>query len=168
MRTEDIHNLLTEKFTEEDFRDCFVVGIEMTGKKISVFIDSDKSVTLETCRSLSRYLENIFDEQQWFGEDYVLEVSSSGLSRPLVFPRQFVKNIGRDLEIFIPDGSRLEGKILEADNRQVTIGYENVRRENKKKIKNIVRKSEKRKKINRKKHCQNSSFQGKLSKSKVE
>jgi len=141
VRTEDIHNLLTEKFREEDFRDCFVVGIEMTGKKISVFIDSDKSVTLETCRSLSRYLENIFDEQQWFGEDYVLEVSSSGLSRPLIFPRQFVKNIGRDLEIFIPDGSRLEGKILEADDRQVTIGYENVRRENKKKIKEQIVKS---------------------------
>lgn len=138
MGTEDIHNLLIRKFEEEAFRDCFVVGIEMAGKKISVFIDSDKNVTLETCRSLSRYLEGVFDEEHWFDEDYVLEVSSAGLSRPLSFPRQFVKNIGRDLEILLPDGTRLEGKILEADESQVTIGYETVRRENKKKIKEQV------------------------------
>ncbi len=134
MRTEDIHNLLITKFEEEGFRECFVVGIEQKGKSIKVFLDSDTGITLENCRSISRYLEGIFDEKLWFGTDYVLEVSSAGLSRPLVFARQYIKNIGRDMEIILLDGLKIEGTLIEADQNIAKISYTETRKENKKKI----------------------------------
>ncbi len=138
--TEEIHNLVTEKCSEEGFQECFLVGIEQSGKNIRVFLDSDKSITYDICKQISRYLEAIFDEKAWFGPDYVLEVSSAGLSRPLLYPRQFIKNIGRDLEVVSLENERWEGKIKLADEHKVVLEYEETRKENKKKIVDIIHK----------------------------
>jgi ribosome maturation factor RimP len=69
-----------------------------------------------------------------------------------MYPRQYVKHIGRTLEITLkdealvteipssaPEAVKLEGKLQAADNQGITIEYEEVRKEGKKKIKeNIV------------------------------
>ncbi|MCC6816342.1 MAG: hypothetical protein IT267_08025 [Saprospiraceae bacterium] len=137
MYTEELHNLLNQKFQEEGFRDCFVVDIVQGGKNITIFIDSDQSITYDICKSVSRYLEAILDEKLWFGDDYVLEVSSSGLSKPLKFPRQYIKNIGRDLKIQTIEGNLYEGKITNADNETVKIEFLIIQKEGKKKIKSL-------------------------------
>lgn len=137
MYTEEIHNLLNQKFEEEGFRDCFVIDIEQNGKNIWVFLDSDSSITYDICKAVSRHLEAVFDEKSWFGDDYILEVSSAGLSRPLQFPRQYVKNLGRDLKIKLKDDSSHEGKIIKADPETITIEFEEISKEGKKKIKSL-------------------------------
>ncbi len=138
MYTEEIANLLAEKFKEEAFQDCYLVELEQHQKLIRIFVDSDSGMNFGKCQKLSRYLEAIFDEKGWFGTDYVLEVSSPGLTRPLQFPRQYVKNIGRDLQLKLTDGSTCEGKILDADDAQLTLGREEIRKEGKKKIKEQI------------------------------
>ncbi|MBK9960272.1 MAG: ribosome maturation factor [Saprospiraceae bacterium] len=137
MYTEEVHNLLLEKFKEENFQDCFLVALEQKGKNVGVFLDSDSGIQLEICRQISRFLEEHFDQNKWFGVDYVLEVSSAGLSRPLKFPRQYVKNIGRELKMVQIDGSQLQGKLIQADLEKITLEWEEIRKENKKKIKEI-------------------------------
>ena len=79
MYTEEIQNLLAEKFREEGFQDCFLVSIEQQKKNIQIFIDADSGLNLDKCQKISRYLESVFDETSWFGADYVLEVSSPGI-----------------------------------------------------------------------------------------
>lgn len=137
MYSEEIHNLLNDKFKEEGFQECFLIDIEQKGKNISVFIDSDKSITYDICKAVSRHLEAVFDEKGWFGIDYVLEVSSAGISRPLKFPRQYIKNLNRDLKVLCQDGSSHQGKIVEADSDKVGLEYEEITKEGKKKIKLI-------------------------------
>ena len=138
MYTEEIQNLLSEKFREEGFQDCFLVSIEQQKKNILVFIDSDSGLNLDKCQKISRYLESVFDEKSWFGEDYMLEVSSPGIDRPLVFPRQYLKNIGRELEVILADGSEIRGNIIDSNNESVTLSREEIRKEGKKKIKEII------------------------------
>lgn len=138
MYTEEIQELLTKKFEEESFRDCFLVEIEQHGKTVRVFVDSDSGMTFEKCQKLSRYLEHVFDEKSWFGSDYTLEVSSPGITRPLLYPRQYCKNIGRGLQVKLADGSQYEGTILDADQQQITLTREEVRKEGKKKIKETI------------------------------
>lgn len=138
MYTEEILELIAKKFQEESFRDCFLVEMEQHGKSIRIFIDSDSGMNFEKCQKISRYLERTFDEKSWFGSDYVLEVSSPGLTRPLKFPRQYVKNIGRELVIKLVDGTSSQGTILDADDKILTIGREEVRKEGKKKIKENI------------------------------
>ncbi|MBK8451179.1 MAG: hypothetical protein IPL42_14615 [Saprospiraceae bacterium] len=55
-------------------------------------------------------------------------------SRPLVFPRQFRKNIGRELQVKLPDGTEFSGNILDANDQIVTITREEIRKEGKKKF----------------------------------
>ena len=44
--------------------------------------------------------------------DFSLEVSSPGLDEPLKLHRQYLKNIGRFVEVIEQDGTRKEGKLL--------------------------------------------------------
>lgn len=87
-----IIELLEQKFVEPDWQDCFVVEVKQHAtNKLEVFIDSDDSITFEKCRKISRYLEEFLDKYLWLGEKYTLDVSSPGISRPLVLKRQYQK-----------------------------------------------------------------------------
>ena len=129
-----ITELLTEKFNEEDFQDCFLVDIKAhQNKKVEVFVDSDSSLTLGKCRQLSRFLEKHIDEHGWLGEKYTLEVSSPGIERPIQFPRQYTKNIGRNVDIILLDGETKSGQLVAADEQSVTIEEKLLIKEGKKK-----------------------------------
>lgn len=146
-----IEELLLEKFKEGEFQDCFLIEITMLSKKtIEITLDADEGLTLEKCQRISRFVENWLDTEGVtagiIGDDYTLEVTSPGVSRPLMYPRQYTKHIGRTLEITSKpeasdtEGVKYEGKLQASDNQGITIEYEEVRKEGKKKIKeNIVK-----------------------------
>ena len=95
-----IEELLLEKFKEEEFNDCFLIEINMTSKKtIEIILDADDGLTLEKCQRVSRYIENYLDTELPMGDDYTIEVSSPGVSRALMYQRQYPKHIGRTLQI---------------------------------------------------------------------
>lgn len=119
---EKLHELLSTKFAEEGFQDCFLVDFHLSAaNKLEVFVDADSGLTLEKCQKISRYLEHHFDEAGWLGESYVLEVSSPGLGRPLKLQRQYVKNIGRKVEVTMQDGSVKTGPLVAASETTFTI-----------------------------------------------
>jgi ribosome maturation factor RimP len=119
---EKIHELLAAKFAEEGFEDCFLVEFHLSvANKLEVFVDCDSGLTLEKCKKISRYLEHNIDEAGWLGEHYALEVSSPGLSRPLKLQRQYVKNIGRKVEVTLKDGTIKTGPLTAAGETTCTI-----------------------------------------------
>jgi ribosome maturation factor RimP len=139
--TERINQLLEEKFATDDaFSDCFVVEIELKpSNKLYVFLDSDSGMTFEKCQKLSRYLEGFIDSGGWLGDKYVLEVSSPGISRPLKFQRQYIKNIGRKLEVVLSsDKTKVIGLLKEVTDGGIVLTNEVVEKEGKKKIKKQV------------------------------
>jgi ribosome maturation factor RimP len=135
-----ISDLLDECFKEPEFADCYMIDINLIpkGNKLEVFVDSDSGMTFGKCQKISRYLESHLDENKWFGEDYTLEVSSPGISRPLKLPRQYVKNKGRDIEITTKEGTKKEGKLIEATDFAATVEELVITKEGKKKKKEIV------------------------------
>jgi ribosome maturation factor RimP len=135
MFTEEIENLLSEKFKEEGFLDCFLVDLEQNGKYLIVYIDSDGPLSFDKCKEVSRAIESYLDDKKVLGEDYVLEVSSPGVDRPLRFPRQFIKNIGRNIAIKYNDADQVEGLLEAADSDKVLVSWEELRKDGKKKIK---------------------------------
>ena len=140
MIAEKITDLLEEKFTEEDFSDCFLIDLKIhQHNKVDVFIDSDVGVTFEKCQKISRYLEHYIDEEGWLGEKYVLEVSSPGITRPLKLKRQYPKNIGRKVEVKLLEGKAQTGTLVAVDEKGITL-EEKVRvKEGKRKKTEIVR-----------------------------
>lgn len=138
--TDRIAQLLREKFTtDEAFADCFIVEIDLKPmQKLYVFVDADNGLTFARCQKLSRFLESHLDTNGWLGEKYLLEVSSPGIERPLMFPRQYKKNIGRNLAVTLKDKTEQSGTILATDDDKVVLVNTIIEREGKKKKEVIV------------------------------
>lgn len=135
---ERIANLLEELFsTDPDFADCFLVDINHSNKKLEVFVDSDTRMPLERCQRISRYLESYLDEEQPLGEAYTLEVGSPGVQRPLKFHRQYVKNIGRTLEVTTTEGESHTGLLKSVEPTEIVLEAK-VRRQDGKRKKTVV------------------------------
>ena len=65
-----------------------------------------------------------YKEMGFFPEgDFSLEVSSPGIGEPLKMLRQYVKNIGRNVEVTLNDDTKKEGTLLEATEESITIEY---------------------------------------------
>jgi len=97
----------------------FLLDIIRRGQKsariLEVFIDGDEGVTTTACAEVSRALSKELDENVLQGEGYTLTVSSPGIDRPLKFPRQYFKHVGRDILLDVNvDGknSRIEGTLV--------------------------------------------------------
>ena len=122
MVEDKITALLKEKFREDAFTDCFLVDLKLHAhNKLDVFLDSDFGITFEKCQQISRYLEQYLDEEQWLGEKYVLEVSSPGVSRPLMMQRQYPRNIGRKVEVKLNDGDKRTGTLKEVEEDHIVL-----------------------------------------------
>ncbi len=115
MVTEDfIASQVEDKFKAEEFRDCFLVDIEVKGtKKVSVYIDSEEGVSFDICKKLSRFLEEKIEAENLMDERYTLEVSSPGTDRPLKYLKQFNKHLGRKLKVKTLEGDEIQGKLQE-------------------------------------------------------
>ena len=85
------------------------------GNLIVVEIDNDEAVSIDDCAELSRYLEEHLDRDV---EDYELEVGSAGITSPFKVLRQYVKNIGNEVEML------LKGVLKSADENGVVVSVE--------------------------------------------
>ena len=67
---------------------------------LTVYIDTENGVDLNTCETFHRAIDPVLDEADpTFGAPYTLNVSSPGLDRPLKTDRDFQKNIGKKVEV---------------------------------------------------------------------
>jgi ribosome maturation factor RimP len=97
----------------------FLVDAEVRkGNHIRVFIDSLEGVTIDECVKVNRIIESGLDRET---EDFDLEVSSPGLNAPFKVYPQYIKNIGKDVEVTRNDGIRLAGKLLSTDKQGISI-----------------------------------------------
>ena len=142
MIEEKIASLLEAKFKEEEFRDFYLVDLEIhEPARIGVFVDADSGLNTVQCAKLSRYLEEYLDEKNWKNGKYILEVSSPGVDRPLKFPRQYVKNIGKKIEIKTAEGENLRATLKDANEDFVVLEYRDKIKQGKKK-KHVVKQLE--------------------------
>jgi len=99
---------------------------------IKVFLDGDVGIPIEKCVQVNRALYKRLEGSGIFpSNDFSLEVSSPGLDEPLKLLRQYKKNIGRQVELILQDGSRKEGRLLEVGEDGIVV--EETKGKNKKK-----------------------------------
>jgi ribosome maturation factor RimP len=110
----------------------FLVEVKIRpGNNIKIFVDADKGISIDKLAQYNRSLYRQIKESGLFpNNDFSLEISSPGLDEPLKLHRQYLKNIGRYIEILLKTGIKIEGKLIKATDGEIVIEEE---RGNKKK-----------------------------------
>lgn len=97
----------------------FLVKIDISADNIiDVQLDSDTDISIDDCVAVNNAVLDAFDRDR---EDFELTVGSYGISSPLLVPRQYVKNIGNEVEVLTADGRKLRGVISSAGEMSFTI-----------------------------------------------
>ena len=66
---------------------------------LRAYIDKLGGIAVDDCALISRALGDRLDDEDYIAEAYILEVSSPGLGRPLKKEKDFVRSMGKDVEI---------------------------------------------------------------------
>jgi ribosome maturation factor RimP len=104
-----------------------LVELEVAGNRarpiLRVYIDrpdsvpGEPAVSLDDCTAVSRGLEPMLDAYEGLSERYMLEVSSPGVERPLVRPRDWSRFAGQEVSVrgkapLAGKARRLDGELL--------------------------------------------------------
>ena len=113
MKIKPIEEIQTALQATADEMGIEIVEVEFKqgNAALTVYIDTETGVDLNTCEKFHRAIDPILDElDPTFGVAYTLNVSSPGLDRPLKTDRDFKKCEGKRVEVklFAP----LKGKKL--------------------------------------------------------
>jgi ribosome maturation factor RimP len=115
---EQIRELVEPLLEEEGVE---LVDLELKGSPgrliLRIFIDEEGGITIDRCTEISRKLSDLLDRKDPIPGRYTLEVSSPGVDRPLVQPRDFRRNVGREVRVEYRDGEvtrSLTGRIMAA------------------------------------------------------
>lgn len=99
--------------------DGFIVELNIaSGNMIKLLIDADHSISISECMSVSRNVEHNLDREE---EDFSLEVSSAGLNQPFKHLRQYLKNVGREVEVVDLEGEKTTGTLSKADDKSFVV-----------------------------------------------
>ena len=103
----------------ETRKDLYLVDLKISaGDDVTVILDGDEGLSLQDCLDASRAIEFNLDREE---HDFSLQVMSPGLSEPLKLPRQFKKNMGREIEVLLNSDEKIQGEVVAVDDEKVTI-----------------------------------------------
>ncbi|MCD4679479.1 MAG: ribosome assembly cofactor RimP [Bacteroidales bacterium] len=112
---------LIEKLVNQNLEgtEKFLVDVNVTSdSRIYVYLDSDEDLTVSDCIRVSRYIESNLDRDK---EDFELLVSSSGLDRGFKVKRQYIKNIGREIQVILESGEKKAGILIAVDDNEIEL-----------------------------------------------
>ena len=66
---------------------------------LRAYIDKPGGITIDDCVAVSREMNELLDELDYISGTYTFEVSSPGLGRPLKKEKDYVRSMGKELEI---------------------------------------------------------------------
>lgn len=116
----------------------FIVDLTISSSNV-IRLEIDKyvgGVSVEDCVSVSRNIEHNLDREE---QDFELHVSSAGLDKPLRVHAQYVKNVGRGMEVKLTSKEEVEGTLTEVSEAGIVLEYEEKRQiEGKKKKETVV------------------------------
>ena len=96
---------------------------------LRAYIDKPGGIAVDDCEAVSRRFSDILDEKDYIEDSYIFEVSSPGLGRPLKKEKDYVRNMGKEIEIrtyrAIDRCKEFTGILKAYDDTSVTIADEN-------------------------------------------
>ena len=95
---------------------------------LRAYIDKEGGITVNDCEAVARRMNDILDREDYIPESYTFEVSSPGLGRPLKKEKDYIRNMGKEVEIrtyrAINRNKEFYGILTAYDAKSVTINEE--------------------------------------------
>jgi len=113
---EQVRSILEEK--AEEFGHFLVTVRVNAGNQIQVEMDNKDGFGIDDCKIMSRHLESTLDREI---EDFSLELSTPGVGKPLKVHQQYLKNIGRTVEVAFDEAKKIKGTLTAADENQIEV-----------------------------------------------
>ena len=66
---------------------------------LRAYIDNECVITVNDCEAVAREMNEILDREDFVEDSYVFEVSSPGLGRPLKKEKDYIRSMGKEVEI---------------------------------------------------------------------
>ena len=66
---------------------------------LRAYIDKEGGITVNDCEAVAREMNEILDREDFIPDSYTFEVSSPGLGRPLKKEKDYIRNMGKEIEI---------------------------------------------------------------------
>lgn len=66
---------------------------------LRAYIDKEGGITVNDCEAVAREMNEILDREDYIEDSYIFEVSSPGLGRPLKKEKDYVRSMGKEVEI---------------------------------------------------------------------
>lgn len=92
---------------------------------LRAYIDKEGGITVNDCEAVAREMNERLDEEDFIPDSYTFEVSSPGLGRPLKKEKDYVRNMGKEVEIrtyrAINRNKEFYGLLKDYDKDSVTI-----------------------------------------------
>ena len=66
---------------------------------LRAYTHKEGGITVNDCEAVAREMNEILDAEDYIADSYVFEVSSPGLGRPLKKEKDFIRNMGKEVEI---------------------------------------------------------------------
>jgi ribosome maturation factor RimP len=136
-----VEKKLSELLTELPGYFLVEIGVKPTNN-IKVFVDADQGAAIDQLSKINRALYKWVEENLFPNGDFSIEVSSPGLEEPLKLDRQYLKNIGRMVEIVLKNGLKKEGKLISVSENEIVAEEEIGKGKKKEVIQHIILKEE--------------------------
>lgn len=136
-----VEKKLSELLTELPGYFLVEISVKPTNN-IKVFVDADQGAAIDQLSKINRALYKWVEENLFPNGDFSIEVSSPGLEEPLKLDRQYLKNIGRMVEIVLKNGLKKEGKLISVSENEIVIEEETGKGKKKEVIQHIILKEE--------------------------
>jgi ribosome maturation factor RimP len=86
---------------------------------------ASSGVTVNECASLNRSIASWIEKSNIFGNDFIVEVNSPGLDRPLREAKDFMRDKNRYIRIWLKESLKgttyIEGKLLDVKERSILL-----------------------------------------------
>lgn len=127
--TKQVSDLIEPILNEMKFELIDVEYISDRGRWVlRIYVDRDGGITLDDCAKVSWELGDLIDIKNIIEHEYVLEVSSPGLNRPLKKEADFIRVIGKKIKVrtrMSVDGRRnFAGRLKDYKEQQLFIETE--------------------------------------------
>lgn len=95
---------------------------------LRAYIDKEGGITVNDCETVAKEMNVLLDQEDFIPDSYIFEVSSPGLGRVLKKEKDYVRNMGKEVEIrtyrAINHSKEFYGILKAYDKNSVTIEAE--------------------------------------------